>query len=96
MLLVNLVMDGLLQARDDDLLDDDAIDDADNDDVEEDGEGEFKRPVCRVGQQFSILSKEVPRLVSMGFKDDVNDGDGLSGLRGLLLRSEDYHSGSGS
>lgn len=96
MLLVNLVMDGLLQARDDDLLYDDAIDDADNNDVEEDGEGEFKRPVCRVGQQFSILSKEAPRLVSMGFKDDVNDGDGLSGLRGLLLRSEDYHSGSGS
>lgn len=43
---INLFVDLLPEAGDDDFLDDYTIDECNDDEVKDDGEGEFKRPVC--------------------------------------------------
>lgn len=66
MFLVDLIVQALLQLGDDDLFDDDAIDNGDDEKVEDNGERQFKSPVCRVGQEFHIFGEEVSALMGVG------------------------------
>jgi hypothetical protein len=48
MFLINFIMQGFLEAWNDDLLDDDSIEKTDDNEIKDNGEGEFKQPVCGV------------------------------------------------